>query len=89
MRVLLAEIALLFLQIKVSTSSNSTAEKEAASRNESDIEVGDKSGSDQGIILGDAPSDNQAKDTSIASVEELKNLAGGADIKVYCCCIYF
>lgn len=65
----------------VSTSSNSTAEKEAASRNESDIEVEDKSANDQGIISGDAPSENQAKETSIASVEELKNLAGGADIK--------
>lgn len=36
--------------------------------------------SENGITLGDAL--NQAKGTSLASVEELHNLAGGADIKV-------
>ena len=35
---------------------------------------------EKGITLGDAL--NQAKETSLASVEELHNLAGGADIKV-------
>lgn len=35
----------------------------------------------KGIILGDALSIHQGKDT-LASVEELQNLAGGADIKV-------
>ncbi|EXC13619.1 Brefeldin A-inhibited guanine nucleotide-exchange protein 1 [Morus notabilis] len=34
---------------------------------------------EKGITLGDAL--NQAKDTSLTSVEELQNLAGGADIK--------
>ncbi|KAL9673376.1 hypothetical protein QQ045_029632 [Rhodiola kirilowii] len=33
------------------------------------------------VTLGDALSMNQAKDTSIASVEELQTLAGGSDIK--------
>lgn len=33
------------------------------------------------MTLGDQL--NQAKETSIASVEELHNLAGGADIKVH------
>lgn len=40
----------------------------------------DKNG--EGAISGDAPSMNQVKDTSVASVEELQNLAGGSDIKV-------
>lgn len=34
------------------------------------------------MTLGDAL--NQIKETSLASVEELHNLAGGSDIKVYC-----
>lgn len=34
------------------------------------------------MTLGDAL--NQIKETSLASVEELHNLAGGADIKAYC-----
>ncbi|XP_026389644.1 brefeldin A-inhibited guanine nucleotide-exchange protein 5-like [Papaver somniferum] len=37
--------------------------------------------SEKGVILGDVLSVNQTKDTPIASVEELQNLAGGADIK--------
>ena len=35
------------------------------------------------MTLGDALSMNQVKDTAVASVEELQNLAGGADIKVH------
>lgn len=35
---------------------------------------------EKGMTLGDALS--QAKETSLTSVEELQNLAGGADIKV-------
>lgn len=34
------------------------------------------------MTLGDALSISQVKDTSLTSVEELQNLAGGADIKV-------
>lgn len=34
------------------------------------------------LTLGDALSMNRAKDTSLTSLEELHNLAGGADIKV-------
>lgn len=36
---------------------------------------------EKGMTLGDQL--NQVKETPIASVEELHNLAGGADIKVY------
>lgn len=32
---------------------------------------------------GDAPNVIQAKDKSVASVEELQSFVGGADIKVY------
>ena len=35
---------------------------------------------EKGVTLGEAL--NQAKDSSLVSVEELHNLAGGADIKV-------
>lgn len=34
------------------------------------------------MTLGDALSQNPVKDASIASLEELQNLAGGSDIKV-------
>lgn len=34
----------------------------------------------------EAVSENQVKDTSLASLEELQNLAGGSDIKVHYCC---
>ncbi|OVA15766.1 SEC7-like [Macleaya cordata] len=37
--------------------------------------------SEKGIILGDVLSVNRNKDAPLASVEELQNLAGGADIK--------
>lgn len=38
---------------------------------------------EKGITLGDALSMTRGKDTSPASIEELQNLAGGADIKVF------
>lgn len=51
-----------------------------------DVETSSEGGlddnSEKGVILGDVLSVNRAKDTPIASVEELQNLAGGADIKV-------
>ncbi|KAF9587109.1 hypothetical protein IFM89_039669 [Coptis chinensis] len=47
--------------------------------NADEISLDDHNG--KGIILGDALSINRDKDTTIASVEELQNLAGGADIK--------
>lgn len=37
---------------------------------------------EKGMTLGDALT--QAKETSVASVEELHTLAGGSDIKVSC-----
>ena len=39
--------------------------------------------------MGDELSVNQVNETSIASVEELQNLAGGADIKVLFFTIHF
>ncbi|KAL3523231.1 hypothetical protein ACH5RR_016065 [Cinchona calisaya] len=68
----------------VPTSSASVPHKEAASKNGSSLEVGEASSNDQNdkeVTLGDAVSVNQVKDTSLTSVEELQNLAGGADIK--------
>ncbi|CAN1217020.1 Brefeldin A-inhibited guanine nucleotide-exchange protein 5 [Linum perenne] len=68
-------------QIQVSASSSS-GNQESTSAARSDMKVDEISSPDQneeGMTLGDAL--NQAKDTSLASVEELQNLAGGADIK--------
>ncbi|XP_059634656.1 brefeldin A-inhibited guanine nucleotide-exchange protein 5 isoform X2 [Cornus florida] len=72
------------LAVQVSTSSGSAAQKEAASENGSNSKVEETSSVDQNgkeMTLGDALSMNKVKDTSLASVEELQNLAGGADIK--------
>lgn len=68
----------------VSTSNGSSEHKEAASEDGLNINVEetlprDKNG--EGAISGDALSMNQVNDTSVASVEELQNLAGGSDIK--------
>ncbi|EEF46181.1 guanine nucleotide-exchange, putative [Ricinus communis] len=65
----------------VSTSSSS-AENTEASSTENSAKVEEDSTADhneEGMTLGDAL--NQVKETSLASVEELQNLAGGADIK--------
>ena len=64
-------------------TSSSVGQTEANSAQNSSTEVEESSLGDEnekGITLGDAL--NQAKETSLASVEELHNLAGGADIKV-------
>ncbi|KAG4190196.1 hypothetical protein ERO13_A07G018300v2 [Gossypium hirsutum] len=66
----------------VSTSSNSSDHTKAASVENSTSKAEEASSNDQNddeMNLGDAL--NQAKDTTLASVEELQNLAGGADIK--------
>ncbi|CAN0918321.1 Brefeldin A-inhibited guanine nucleotide-exchange protein 5 [Linum grandiflorum] len=68
-------------QIQVSVSS-SPGNQESTSAAQSDVKIDENSSPEQneeGMTLGDAL--NQAKDTSLASVEELQNLAGGADIK--------
>ncbi|KAF8388657.1 hypothetical protein HHK36_025337 [Tetracentron sinense] len=65
-------------------SSGSPAYSEATSGDTSNSKNGEISLDDQteqGMTLGDALSMNRNKDTSLASVEELQNLAGGADIK--------
>lgn len=69
---------------QVPTSSVSVAHKEAAAKNESNLvneQVLSSDQNDRESTLGDALSTNQVKDTSLASLEELQNLAGGADIK--------
>ncbi|GFY98596.1 HOPM interactor 7 [Actinidia rufa] len=72
------------LAIQVSTTSGSVTHKDAASENSSNSEVEEAAldeQNDKGTTLGDELSVNQVNETSIASVEELQNLAGGADIK--------
>ncbi|XP_031256027.1 brefeldin A-inhibited guanine nucleotide-exchange protein 5 isoform X3 [Pistacia vera] len=67
---------------QASTSSGSSGHTETSSADNSSPKKEETTLSDQnenGMTLGDAL--NQAKDTSLASVEELHNLAGGADIK--------
>lgn len=63
----------------VSTSHGAASNKE----NSSAIKVEEPSGDEKGEVspLGDAISVDKGKDTSLASLEELQNLAGGADIK--------
>ncbi|XP_004307544.1 PREDICTED: brefeldin A-inhibited guanine nucleotide-exchange protein 5-like [Fragaria vesca subsp. vesca] len=64
------------------SSSASVGNTEAITTQNSNTEAEETSAADQNekeMTLGDQL--NQAKETSIASVEELHNLAGGADIK--------
>ncbi|XP_034700058.1 brefeldin A-inhibited guanine nucleotide-exchange protein 5 isoform X2 [Vitis riparia] len=67
----------------VCTTSGSAANKEATLADNLNSEVETSSGdqTEKEMTLGDALSMNQVKDTALASVEELQNLAGGADIK--------
>lgn len=66
--------------VQVSTTSSSVPHKEPASDSTVEEAVLDDQ-SDRGMTLGHALSLNQVKEMSLASVEELQNLAGGADIK--------
>ncbi|KAL6997716.1 hypothetical protein U1Q18_007842 [Sarracenia purpurea var. burkii] len=71
------------LAVQVSTTSGSVTHKEAALENSSNSKgeeaiLDDEN--DKEITLGGALI-KQVKETSLASVEELQNLAGGADIK--------
>ncbi|KAJ9168124.1 hypothetical protein P3X46_019686 [Hevea brasiliensis] len=69
-------------QTQVSTSPSSVGNVEATSEEKSNAKVEETPSVDQneeGMTLGDAL--DQMKETSLASVEELQNLAGGADIK--------
>ncbi|XWS72348.1 hypothetical protein CRYUN_Cryun02cG0032400 [Craigia yunnanensis] len=66
----------------VSTSSGSSDHTEAASSENSSSKAEEASSDDQNdneMTLGDAL--NRVKDSTLASVEELQNLAGSADIK--------
>lgn len=64
--------------LPTSSGHTETSSADDASRTPEETTLGDKN--EDGMTLGDALT--QAKDTPIASVEELHNLAGGADIKV-------
>lgn len=68
-------------QVSLSTSSGTkeSISAEISSRVDEETTVNDEN--DKETTLGDAL--NSVKDTSLASVEELQNLAGGADIKVH------
>ncbi|XAR51125.1 hypothetical protein NMG60_11005668 [Bertholletia excelsa] len=69
---------------QVSIASDSVAHKEAASEDSSNSVVEETALGDQndnGTTLRDALSGDKVEGTSLASVEELQNLAGGADIK--------
>lgn len=70
---------------QVSVLPASSVVKDAPSSSTKDTENGEISTDNQGeekITLGDALSMNRASEASPTSVEELQNLAGGADIKV-------
>ncbi|KAL7194094.1 hypothetical protein ACSBR2_025688 [Camellia fascicularis] len=76
-------ISIIFRRMETDLVS-ATSLKEAASENNTNSKVEETALDDQndkGMTLGDALSMNQVKGTSLASVEELQNLAGGADIK--------
>lgn len=70
--------------IQAPSISGSATTKEAASENILNAEFQETVSDDQtdkGSTSGDAPSVKQIKEAPLASVEELQNLAGGADIK--------
>lgn len=67
-----------------SPSSGSAKQKESASGDGLNTKSDDlpSTESKEGATSADASSVNEVKDTPVASVEELQNLAGGSDIKV-------
>ena len=70
---------------QVSVSSASSVVKDTPSSSTKDSENGEISSDSQDeekVTLGDALSMNRASEAPPTSVEELQNLAGGADIKV-------
>lgn len=76
---------MLFSGFQVSVSPASSAIKETHSSSTKEPENGEISydnQTDEKVTLGDALSMNRASESSPTSVEELQNLAGGADIKV-------
>lgn len=71
-------------EVQDHSSASSDAQTEDTITNSSKAAVEGTSPDEQnenGMTLADALSQNLAKDASLASVEELHNLAGGADIK--------
>jgi hypothetical protein len=70
-------------QVSVSTASSAVKDPHSSSTKESENgEISSDTQSDEKVTLGDALSMNRASEASPTSVEELQNLAGGADIKV-------
>lgn len=69
------------IQVSLSTSSGTKDSVSAEISSTVDEETTVNEENDKETTLGDAL--NSIKDTSLASVEELQNLAGGADIKVH------
>ncbi|XP_057949137.1 brefeldin A-inhibited guanine nucleotide-exchange protein 5 isoform X2 [Malania oleifera] len=70
--------------LQISTSSGSALHPETVSAEDSNLvieEIFSGDDNEKAITLGDALLMGQVKDLSLASVEELQNLAGGADIK--------
>lgn len=67
-----------------SSSETHTAEQSTSSSNASKDVSSSNDQNEKEMTLGDALSQNPVKDESYASVEDLQNLAGGADIKVPC-----
>jgi hypothetical protein len=79
------EVDFAFYEFQVSVSPSSSAVKDPHSSSTEESENGEISSdtqSDEKVTLGDALSMNRASEASPTSVEELQNLAGGADIKV-------
>ncbi|GMY35231.1 brefeldin A-inhibited guanine nucleotide-exchange protein 5 [Fagus crenata] len=75
-------ISIVFRRMETDPIAGTTGESDAAPTDNSNTEVEETSSGDpdeKGVTLGEAL--NQVKDSSLASVEELHNLAGGADIK--------
>ena len=69
------------IQVSLSTSSGTKDSVSAEISSTVDEETTVNEENDKETTLGDAL--NSIKDTSLASVEELQNLAGGADINVH------
>lgn len=69
------------IQVPAQSGSGTCIEATSAGSSNSKVEEATLGQTGNEMTLGDALLMNQVKDTSLASVEELQNLVGGADIK--------
>lgn len=77
------DLAFSWFQVSVSPASSAVKEIPSSSTKESENgEISTDSQDEEKVTLGDALSKNRASEATPTSVEELQNLAGGADIKV-------